>query len=231
MKLPWAILVLASVFPTLGALVYFVVAEPGPLLRVTYTTAKIVQFAFPLLFLWWWNRPRLLAVRFSWRGTGFGLAFGALLFLTIFGAYFLYFRAGPLFAQVGSAVREKVAGLGLDTPWLFLVLACFISFAHSFLEEYYWRWFVHAGYRERLPQSWAIAFSSLAFAAHHVIVLDIYFHGQFWVATLPFTLAVILGGAIWAWWYDRAGSLAGTWLSHIAADLALMGIGYDLLYR
>ena len=42
MKLPWAILVLALLLPTAGALVYFVAANPDdPLFRITYTISKV----------------------------------------------------------------------------------------------------------------------------------------------------------------------------------------------
>ena len=105
-----------------------------------------------------------------------------------------------------------------------------LSVLHSFLEEYYWRWFVHAGLRDRLPWAAAITLSSVAFAAHHVVVLDVYFPGRFWTATVPFSLGVMVGGAIWAWGYDRTGSLAGPWAAHIGADIGLMAVGYDLLY-
>jgi membrane protease YdiL (CAAX protease family) len=147
------------------------------------------------------------------------------------GLYQLVLRDGPLVADVADAVRAKVVGFGLHSPAGFIALAIFLSITHSFLEEYYWRWFVHGGLRERVPQAIAIAVSSLAFAAHHVIVLQVYFPGRYWTATLPLSIGVAVGGACWAWWYERTGSLAGSWAAHALVDIALMAIGFDLLYR
>ena len=231
MKLPWPILLVALVLPTIGAIGYFALASAnGATFRVLYGISKVVQFALPVAWLLAANRQRLLAIRLSPRGWGGGLAFGFLTAMAIVGLYTVALRGGPTFVGVADAVREKVAALGLDSPARYVGLAVFLSVIHSFLEEYYWRWFIHAGLRERLPQAGANALSSLAFAVHHIVVLDVYFPGRLWSATLPFTLGVAVGGAFWAWWYERTGSLAGPWVAHAAADFAITAIGYDLLY-
>jgi membrane protease YdiL (CAAX protease family) len=231
-RLPWPVLALALALPTAGALLYFVAADPdSPLFKAAYAASKGVQFALPVVTLLAFDRARLRSVRLSTRGLGPGLAFGLLTLAAILGLYHFVLMDGPLLAGVADEVRAKVDGFGLHSPAKFLLLAAFLSVAHSFLEEYYWRWFAHAGLRERMPQAAAIALSSLAFAAHHVVVLDVYFPGRLWSATVPFALGVAVGGACWAWLYDRAGSLAGPWAAHVLADVALMAVGFDLLYR
>ena len=45
-----------------------------------------------------------------------------------------------------------------------------------------------------------------------------------------FSASVAIGGAVWAWLYDRSGSLLGPWLSHILIDAAIFIIGYDLIF-
>ncbi len=151
--------------------------------------------------------------------------------IVIVGAYVLLFRDSLLVTGLAEAVRSKVTGFGIHSPASFAAFALFLTAVHSFLEEYYWRWFVHAALRERLPAMAATAVSSLAFAAHHVLVLHTYFPGRFWSATLPFSVSVAVGGACWAWLFDRGKSLAGPWAAHALVDAALMAIGFDLLYR
>ena len=75
----------------------------------------------------------------------------------------------------------------------------------------------------------AVVLSSLAFTAHHVILLSIYF-GASW-ATILFSLCVAVGGAAWAWIYHRSGSLLGPWLSHLLIDAGIFVVGYDLVWR
>jgi membrane protease YdiL (CAAX protease family) len=63
--------------------------------------------------------------------------------------------------------------------------------------------------------------------AHHVILLATYF-GWSSPWTYAFSLAVAVGGAVWAWLYERSGSLVGPWLSHLVVDAAIFLVGYDL---
>jgi membrane protease YdiL (CAAX protease family) len=232
MRVPWPVIIVALTLPTAGALVYFVVANPdSPLFKLAYAASKIAQFALPVIVLLAINRERLQSIRLSCRGVLGGIALGVVTIAAIWTLYFAYLRDSSLMSSVGAEVRAKVMGFGFQSPAGFVVLAAFLAIAHSFLEEYYWRWFVHSALRERLSSPMAIAVSSIAFAAHHVVVLAVYFPGSFWIATVPFSLGVAFGGACWAWWYDRTGCLAGPWAAHVLADVALMAIGFDLLYR
>ncbi len=228
--MPPAILLIALFLPTAGAAVYFVAADPNsPMFRLTYAASKFVQFALPIAALAAFDRNRLRAIRINSHGLLGGFAIGVLIAGAILAAYFGAFRGGEMFASLAIEVRTKVAGFGLDSRLGFVGLAVAISVGHSFLEEYYWRWFVHAELRERIGRS-AVVVSSLGFAAHHVVVLAVYFPSHFWTVTVPFSLGVAIGGAIWAAWYDRSGSLAGPWAAHLLTDLAIMAIGFDLLY-
>lgn len=71
--------------------------------------------------------------------------------------------------------------------------------------------------------------SSGAFAAHHAVILGVYFG---WASpwTWVLTAAVAAGGAFWAWLYRRSGSLLGPWLGHVLADVAIFAIGYRLAF-
>jgi membrane protease YdiL (CAAX protease family) len=42
-------------------------------------------------------------------------------------------------------------------------------------------------------------------------------------------LGIAIGGAAWAWVYDRSKSLYGPWLSHLIVDAAIFWIGFDLV--
>jgi hypothetical protein len=131
------------------------------------------------------------------------------------------------FAHPSEAILAKIQGFGLNTVGKYAAAALFYALVHSLMEEYYWRWFVFRRLRDfvRLPS--AIAISSLGFMAHHVIVLAVYF-GWTSPATYLFSAGVAVGGAVWAWIYQRSDSLYGPWLSHLLVDAAIFTIGYDL---
>src|SRR5262249_51499854 len=150
-------------------------------------------------------------------GGGLGLALAAAILLAF---QFAAKPAGLIPPSAVAAVRDKIAGLGFDSPLLFLTLAIFYSIVHSLLEEYYWRWFVFGQLRLLTPLPQAIAVSSLGFMAHHVCVVSVYF-GWFSPESIALSLAVAVGGALWAWLYQRTGNLVGPWISHALVDAAI----------
>ena len=70
--------------------------------------------------------------------------------------------------------------------------------------------------------------SSVGFAAHHVILLAVFFG---WISPWTWVLSVAVagGGAFWAWLYERSGSLLGPWLGHLLVDAAIFSVGWDLV--
>lgn len=172
-------------------------------------------------------RPRSRWFRRNAGWLAASLGFGLLVLAAMFGLYQLVWKANPAFAGASQAIREKIVGLGIDRLGMYAAVGVFYALCHSALEEYYWRWFVFGQLRRRLRLVSAVAISSLAFMAHHVIVLATYF-GWSSPWTYAFSLAVAAGGAVWAWLYERSGSLVGPWLSHLVVDAAIFLVGYDL---
>jgi membrane protease YdiL (CAAX protease family) len=218
-------------FPTALTLVYFVAlaGQPRALVQGVYAAGKTVQFGFPAAWLLVqtgrWPQPRWPA----FRGVLAGAAFGVVLFGAALALYHGLVRpAGVLDGAPAEAIRAKVASFGVAGPWRFAALGAFYSVVHAAAEEYYWRWFTFGQLRSACPLGSAIAWSSLGFMAHHVVILAVFFG---WGS--PFTyllaLAVGAGGAFWAWLYHRSGSLLGPWIGHLLADAAIFTIGYDLL--
>lgn len=171
--------------------------------------------------------PRSRWFRRNARVLALSVGFGLLVLAAMFGLYETIWKNGELFASAAGAIRSKIAGLGLDRLWMYAAVGVFYAICHSGLEEYYWRWFVFGQLRNRLPLASAIAIASLAFMAHHVVVLATFFGWRSpW--TYAFSLAIAAGGAVWAWLYERSGSLIGPWLSHLIVDAAIFLVGYDV---
>ena len=231
-----AALVIAMTFPAVMAWIYFVTlaSDSGgrnDALRFAFAAGKSLQFAFPGLFVWLLERPRL---RFTLPGaTGLrrGLALGLVVGAAILGVYQFWLRENPLLGNTPEKIFHKLEEFNCATPARFVALALFIAVFHSLLEEYYWRWFVFGRLRRYLNLPSCLLLASLAFMAHHVIVLGVYFPGRFWMLAVPFSLGVAIGGALWAWLYEHTKSLLGPWVSHMLVDLAIMAVGYDMVAR
>lgn len=219
----------ALVFPTLLTWVYFVLLagqEAGT--QAAYGLGKCIQFAFPLFWFLAAQRRRLRWKPPGTPGLAESVAFGVFVFAAMLLMYHAWLKPEGYLDAAVKKIGQKVADFGADTPTKYFVLAAFYSLVHSFLEEYYWRWFVFGQLRRLVPLWAAVLVSSAGFMAHHVVVLGTYF-GWFSVATVFFSLAVAAGGAVWAWIYHRSDSLYGPWLSHVFVDAGIFVIGYHLV--
>ena len=227
-----AAVLFALALPTVVTWVYFVWAERFPAggQQATYVVAKVVQFAFPVVWVLCVQRRRPRVSRPMTRGVGWGLLFGLVIAGAMVALYRYWLESADFFAAAEGQMSEKIAGMQIGEPWIFATVGLFYSLIHSLLEEYYWRWFVFGQLRRMAPVWVAIAISSLGFMAHHVIVLATYF-GIGAPVTWIFSLAIAIGGAFWAWLYHRSGSLVGPWLSHLLVDGAIFWIGYEIVEK
>lgn len=225
-----AAIVAAMCFPTVTTLLYFVVFAGSDWMQSLYSGSKLVQFAFPLAWVWLAQRRRVRWTRPDARSLAWGAGFGVLTVALMLGAYYGYFKHSEALARTPAMVQDKLKDMKLTSGALYLLFAAFLCVPHALLEEYYWRWFCFGQLRRVTPVAAAAVISGLAFMSHHVIVIWAYLPGQLGLVAL-FSLAVAVGGVAWCWIYQRAGSLYGPWVSHILVDAGIMWIGYDLAYR
>jgi membrane protease YdiL (CAAX protease family) len=229
----WIVVGVALALPTLVTWVYFILLNGAPprTQQTAYTVGKTIQFALPLVWVWLVQRerPRLQRPK-SW-----SLVIGGLFGLVVVGGmialYALVLKPSGLLDNVEQAVLTKVQSFGAGNPAAFIALGIFYSAIHSLMEEYYWRWFVFGQLVRGCRLPIAIAVSSVGFAAHHVLVLGLYFgySGPTWLLTWLFSLAIVIGGAFWAWLYRAGDSLAAPWLSHACVDAAIFAVGYQMI--
>jgi uncharacterized protein len=241
-KREWSALAFAMIFPTIMAWLYFIflgrpvspepVTDPSAnvLVQAAYAMGKILQFSFPMIYLAIWEPMSLRPSRPRFQGLRLGIALGLLVAIGGLALYFLGLKNWLTDVGAASMIRHKIQEFNVNTPLRYAGLASFLAVVHSLLEEYYWRWFVFGRLRRFIPLWFAVAVSSLAFMAHHVIILGRFLPNQFWTAAVPLSLCIAIGGAFWAWLYNRSGSLYSTWISHLLVDAAVLTIGYDLVF-
>lgn len=219
----------AMVLPSIITWLYFFQAAgaaKGVQLAV-FSVVKTVQFALPIVWVALVQKERIRLRPTGGQGVLFGLAFGGVVAGAMAALYFFALKDSALLAGAMPEIRGKITGFGIDSAWKYAALGVFYSLVHSFMEEYYWRWFVFGQLRSWMPVSAAAVISGVGFMAHHVLVLGKYF-GFDSPATYLLSACIALGGAVWAWLYHRTGSLLGPWMSHLLVDAAIFAIGYDL---
>jgi uncharacterized protein len=224
----WTASLPAMVLPFFASLLYFVLLSDHWISRVIYTATKMFTLVWPVIALCFILQPRNsplrgLSLNFELKSWCLGAATGALIVGLMFGL--MTGPIGEIIASGTSQIRNKAAALGiLDHYWAF---GLFLALIHSWIEEYYWRWFVYGRLRELLRPALAHLLAGLSFAAHHVVIATQFFDGA-WGFILGGLVGV--GGIIWSLLYERQQNLIGVWCSHAIVDLGILAIGHKLLF-
>jgi len=240
-------LLVALVLPTLVTLVYFQWLRHSESIwqQLGFGIGKLIQFSFPVLYTWFHHRKRIgWPGRMGWPGHAatddpsfakprhqhhlvLGILFALASSAIMFAVYFLLIEPTEIGKQLQGMIAEKLRSLSIVTVPRYFGVMVFYAIGHSFLEEYYWRWFVFDMTR-RFTRKWpAILISGFGFSAHHVVVLGFYFGwGSVWTYLL--SLSVAVGGFFWAWLYDRDRRLVSCWVSHAIIDAAIFSLGFFL---
>lgn len=235
-KIPCLLLGLGLALPTVVTWIYFDLLENSNpwLQKSAYAIGKGAQLGL-LVFIWF---TRLHPRRSSEDSTGrsspfcsywYGVSSGIGLSLLIAGAYYLLFLPNGWMESARQVAHDKLNGLASDSYFALIALTLFYSLVHSGFEEFYWRGFIYRGILSYSTNYVATLLSSLAFMAHHVIVLKSYF-GWNALGTYLGSLSVAIGGIIWCWLFQKTKSLAPGWISHALVDATIFGIGFHLLF-
>ena len=221
-----ALLLLVPV-PTLGGLTFFVWA-PGAIGQAVFFAAKAWILILPLVWLTFVERRRPSLSPLPKEGRGHALRVGAGLGL-FFGAAIVvaYLLIGDTWIDA-DRLRSVVEAAGFATPGKYLGMALYITFVNSLLEEYVWRWFVYRRCEVLAGKKIAVPLAALLFTFHHIVVFSVQLGTN---TAILASFGVFVGGAIWSWCYGRFRSIWPGWVSHVAADVAGLAVGWHLIFQ
>ncbi|MBX3016488.1 MAG: CPBP family intramembrane metalloprotease [Bdellovibrionaceae bacterium] len=224
-------LLFAGVFPSLSVFSYMVLARDPGSVPAFYALSKLVQLALPFIWIYAFREPAPRLWRWDKADVLEGIATGFAMLVGLWALYAFVLHQLPVVQAAKPLIQAKVDAFGAGTPFRFLALCLFISVVHSLFEEFYWRAFLHHELEKRMRFLPALILSSLGFTGHHIVVIAQYVDpgsSAAWVVLL--SAFVFVAGAIWAFQYRRRQSLWGVWISHCYADIAILSLGYLLLF-
>ena len=148
-------------------------------------------------------------------------ALGAGIYVVILGGYFL---VSPFFDF--SRIAGALAGNAGVTKENFLYVSLYISFANSFLEEFFFRGFVFTNLKQHTGRKLAYIFSAAAFSLYHVAMMIGWFSPALFLLVM---VGLVIGGMIFNWLNEKLDTIYCSWLTHMFANFAINTIGFMLL--
>ena len=128
-----------------------------------------------------------------------------------------------------EAMITEMESTGLTDIRIYVAGMLYWIFLNSMLEEYVFRWFITTkGIDIFGSEMGGILLSSFLFTLHHAIALHLF--GFVWWQTAMASVGLLSAAAIWSWLYVRYKSIWVCWISHAICDVAVFGIGYQLVF-
>ena len=149
------------------------------------------------------------------------IALGIGIYVVILGGYFL---VSPFFdfSQIAGALTDN-AGVTKEN---FLYVSLYISFANSFLEEFFFRGFVFTNLKQHSGRKLAYIFSAVTFSLYHVAMMIGWFSPALFLLVM---VGLVIGGMIFNWLNEKLDTIYCSWLTHMFANFAINTIGFMLL--
>jgi hypothetical protein len=208
--------------PTLGVLAAAYIWPESMLGQLVFAFCKVWLLVMPIVWLVLIDkqRPKLPALGSS--GMPAAVLTGSGMFVAIVVGYQLF----GSWIDTGELVRQ-IEAVGLGVPAIYLAGAVYWCTLNSILEEYVWRWFVFTRCEALMPRVLAAIAAGGLFAIHHAVALVYYFD---WRVAVLGTVGVFVGGTIWSWIYLRWRNIYAAYVSHVFADIAVFGVGWQLAF-
>ncbi len=148
------------------------------------------------------------------------LLLGVSVFAVILGGYFLLCDV----VDFSGITESLTASAGVDKD-NFVVVALYISFVNSLLEEFFFRGFAFLNLKKHTSRSFAYIFSALFFSLYHIGMTAGWFHIGLSSLTL---VGLFVGGCIFNFLNEKSESIYPSWLVHMFANFAINTIGFIL---
>lgn len=195
------------------------VIQPG---YVVKSAIKMILFLFIPVVYGFFNKECKIKTLIKPTRKGFLLAFvlGVSVYVVILGAYLIFRNIFDFSSLVGSL--NETTGVNKSN---FLWVAIYISFANSFLEEFFFRGYAFLVMKIFFTKRVAYVFSSLAFAFYHIAMMI----GWFGLPVILISLlGLFVGGIIFNKFDEKNNNIYLSWLVHMFANFATNSIGVIL---
>lgn len=190
--------------------------------RLTIAMYEFLGCGLPILLFRDKRLPPIMPFQFRKRWV---LLTSLIVNIVILGAFWL--TKG--FDMHWDVFHQRMSATRLSADLQFWTFALYIVILNPVFEEMFWRGIVYKELQHYASKRNANLISSFFFGAWHWVVLQTYCE-PLWAILL--TLAVMFGGVLFAYTYERTGTLASSIALHgLGADLPMVFVVYDCIQQ
>ena len=124
-----------------------------------------------------------------------------------------------------EAIRYDMSHRMNITKSMFVIAAIYTVFINAFIEEVFFRGFIFKGLLNH-SRKLSYIISALSFAIYHIAIFMTWFNIAL---TSLILLGLFVGGLIFNYFVEDTDSILSSYMIHIAADLAIVLIGIQVL--
>lgn len=146
------------------------------------------------------------------------LLLGLGVYIIILGAYFIL----KDFINLDNIKERLLDSISVNKN-NFVIIAIYISFMNSLLEEFFFRGFIFLGLKKLEKRSYAHIISALAFAIYHVAIMFNWFKWMLFVVAI---LGLFIGGLLFNYLNEENENIYSSWLVHMFANFAINTVGF-----
>lgn len=126
-----------------------------------------------------------------------------------------------------DSLRLELAEKLNITKNIFILVALYITFVNSFIEEFFFRGFVYLNMENSIAKIPRMIFSGVLFGMYHMGIFLTWFDS--WLIMLC-VLALSLVGILLCYINGKTKNFLNSWLIHIIGDGAILTYGYFMMY-
>lgn len=104
----------------------------------------------------------------------------------------------------------------------FLWIALYISFANSFLEEFFFRGFMFLNLKRAAGRKFAYIISALAFSIYHVAIMWSWFNPIIFIVAM---IGLFIGAIIFNYLNEKNENIYSSWIVHMLANFSINTVG------
>lgn len=146
--------------------------------------------------------------------------FGCFVYVFILSAYFIL---GPYF-DFSNITKTLENNIGVNKG-NFVLVAVYISFINSLLEEFFFRGFAFLSLKKFTNRKVSYLFSASAFSLYHISIMINWFTPFLFIILI---LSLFVAGLMFNWLNERNDNIYTSWMVHLFSNLAINTIGFIL---